>query len=160
MSGNVGDVPLTERLERWCRLAKWMDMSAGIDLLELAFVEVEASRQRGQNRREYGMLLSGHVLGIHVGYATVKEKRFSDAVSFMTSCLIPLLAGESINWDMLSDDDEMQAEQDMWEYICWHCDAKLAMDVFVSLLTGPFTRCNKRLDLDRVKNHTTKNPQT
>ena len=32
-----------------------------LDLLELASVEVEASRQRNQNKGKYGMLLSGHV---------------------------------------------------------------------------------------------------
>ena len=76
------------------------------------------------------MLLSGHVLGIHIGYATGEGKRFSKAVLFMTSCLIPVLAGESVDWDML-DDDHIQAEQHMWEYVCWHCDAKMAMDVLM-----------------------------
>ena len=48
----------------------------------------------------------------------------------MTSCLIPVLAGESVDWDML-DDDHIQAEQHMWEYVCWHCDAKMAMEVLM-----------------------------
>ena len=55
-------------------------------------------------------------MGIHVGYGTIERKRFNDAVSFMTSYLIPLLAKESVDGDML-DVVQMQTEQHMWEYV-------------------------------------------
>ena len=73
------------------------------------------------------------------------KQSFGDAVSFMTSCLIPLLAGGRIDWDMLSEDDAMQSEQRMWEYMCCHCDAKLAMGV----LTDDSNQCCMRFDSTR-----------